>query len=102
MGISGDYSMTAGTRPVDLLSAGTKDSAYMSLRLALLEVIFKDEKPFLAVDEALAQLDDGRAEAALRLLASYCDGGGQCILFTCHTREEKLMDGIAKAEILKL
>ena len=102
MGIGGDYSMTAGTRPVDLLSAGTKDSAYMSLRLALLEVIFKDEKPFLAVDEALAQLDDGRAEAALRLLASYCDGGGQCILFTCHTREEKLMDGIAKAEIIKL
>ena len=105
MGIGGDYSMTADTRPVDLLSAGTKDSAYISLRLALLDVIFTSERPFLAVDEALAQLDDGRAAAALRLLSSYCEGGGQCILFTCHTREEKLMNGIdtaEKAEIIKL
>ncbi len=102
MGIGGDYSMTADTRPVDLLSAGTRDSAYISLRLALLEVIYRSEKPFLAVDEALSQLDDGRAAAALRLLASYCDSGGQCILFTCHTREEKLIDGIANANIIRL
>ena len=102
MGIGGDYSMTAGTRPVDLLSAGTKDSAYMSLRLALLDVIFRGEKPFLAVDEALAQLDDGRAEAALRLLSSYCEGGGQCILFTCHTREEKLLADIIPTQIIKM
>ena len=102
MGIGGDYSMTAATRPIDLLSAGTKDSAYMSLRLALLEVIFKDETPFLAVDEALAQLDDKRAAAALRLLASYCEKGGQCILFTCHTREEKLLEDIIPAEIIRL
>ena len=107
IGIGKGYSMTAksdaaGSRSVDLLSAGTKDSAYISLRLALLEVIFNNEKPFLAVDEALAQLDDKRAAAALRMLASYCEKGGQCILFTCHSREEKLLDGITKAEIIRL
>ena len=84
------------------MSAGTRDSAYLSLRLALLEVIFENETPFLAVDEALAQLDDRRASAALRLLASYCENGGQCILFTCHSREEKLLEDITKAEIIRL
>lgn len=107
MGIDEKYSISArseegGVRPVELLSAGTKDSAYLSLRLALLEVIFRDERPFLALDEALSQLDDNRAAAALRMLASYCRLGGQCILFTCHTREEKLLDGITGANIIKL
>ena len=107
LGIDGDYALSAkseasGVRSVELLSAGTKDSAYLSLRLALLEVIFGDERPFLALDEALAQLDDKRAAAALKLLASYCRSGGQCILFTCHSREEKLLDGIAKANVLHL
>ena len=107
VGIGNNYSITAksdeaGSRQVDLLSAGTRDSAYLSLRLALLEVIFENETPFLAVDEALAQLDDRRAAAALRLLASYCENGGQCILFTCHSREEKLLEDITKAEIIRL
>lgn len=107
LGLDGDYSMTArrddsGTRPIELLSAGTRDSAYLALRLALLEVIFRDEIPFLAVDEALAHLDDTRAAAALRLLASYCLSGGQCLLFTCHSREEALLEGITKVEVIRL
>lgn len=107
LGIDTDYTLSAksessGVRSVDLLSAGTRDSAYLSLRLALLEVIFEDDRPFLAIDEALAQLDDKRATAALRLLASYCHSGGQCILFTCHTRESRLIDGIAKANVIEL
>lgn len=107
MGIDENYSMSAkseesGVRGVELLSAGTKDSAYLSLRIALLEVIFKDDHPFLVLDEALAQLDDKRAEAALRMLASYCNEGGQCLLFTCHTREEKLLADITKANVIRL
>ena len=107
LGIDGDYALSAkseasGVRSVELLSAGTRDSAYLSLRLALLEVIFEDERPFLALDESLAQLDDKRAAAALKLLASYCASGGQCILFTCHSREEKLLDGITKANVIHL
>ncbi len=107
LGIDESYAVSArsendGVRPIELLSAGTKDSAYLSLRLALLEVIFRDDRPFLALDEALAQLDDKRASAALRILASYCTSGGQCILFTCHSREEKLLDNIAKVNVINL
>lgn len=107
MGIGENYAISAksdgdGVRSALLLSAGTKDCAYLSLRLALLEVIFKDEKPFLILDEALSQLDDNRAAAALRILASYCNAGGQCLLFTCHSREEKLLSGIVAANIIRL
>jgi uncharacterized protein YhaN len=107
LGIDSDYALSArsedsGVRAVELLSAGTKDSAYLSLRLALLEVIFRDDRPFLAIDEALAQLDDKRATAALKLLASYCNSGGQCLLFTCHSREEKLLEGITKTNVVEL
>jgi hypothetical protein len=107
MGIDEKYTMSArsekdGVREIELLSAGTKDSAYLSLRLSLLEVIFKNGHPFLVLDEALARLDDKRAAAALRMLASYCEAGGQCLLFTCHTREEKLLLGISDANIIRL
>lgn len=107
MGIDEKYTMSArsekdGVREIELLSSGTKDSAYLSLRLSLLEVIFKNGHPFLVLDEALARLDDKRAAAALRMLASYCEAGGQCLLFTCHTREEKLLSGISDANIIRL
>ena len=84
------------------MSAGTQDVAYLALRLSLLDVIFDGEKPFLALDEALAQLDDKRASAALSILASFCKSGGQCILFTCHSREEKLIEGIAEAKVIRM
>lgn len=106
LGIDGAYGMSAhhdgATRAVSLLSAGTKDGAYLSLRLALLSLIFRDKKPFLAVDEALSQLDDKRAAGALGLLTAYCDDGGQCILFTCHGREEALLDSLYRVHQIEL
>ena len=44
--------------------------------------------PPLMLDEALCQLDDGRAEVMLSLLDRlYSELGLQTLLFTCHTRE---------------
>ena len=71
------------------LSAGTRDAAYLCLRLALMERLFRDELPPLLLDESLCQLDDKRASGALTALASFGDSA-QCLLFTCHTREERL------------
>lgn len=108
LGISEDYEMTAdteyGNQSLSLLSTGTKDAAYLSLRLSLLSLLFKDELPPLAVDEALSGLDDRRAAGALKLLLSYVDRGGQCILFTCHGREERLIAelGIVGASVTKI
>lgn len=106
IGIDEDYNMSAqsesGTRSVSLLSAGTQDLAYLSLRMALLSLFYKDELPPLALDDALTQLDDRRAKNALRLLAAYADRGGQSILFTCHTREEAFLEDVCAANVIKL
>ena len=106
IGIDDDYNMSAqgesGTRPVALLSAGTQDLAYLSLRMALLSLFYKDELPPLALDDALTQLDDRRAKNALRLLAAYADRDGQSILFTCHTREEAFLKDVCEAKVITL
>ena len=76
----------SGVLPLSHFSAGCRDAAHLALRLALLESI-SQEKPPLLFDEALSRLDDERARALLEVLQRYCREGGQCLLFSCHTRE---------------
>ena len=74
----------------ELLSGGTKDAVYISLRIALMSRIFENEMPPLVMDESLCQLDDSRAERMMSLLSGLVDTGMQTILFTCHKREESI------------
>lgn len=90
------------TRPIDALSKGSCDVAYFSVRLALLETTCEENKPPLILDEALSQLDDGRAALALSAIARYCTDGGQALLFTCQTRDALLAKTVAKIEIFEL
>jgi uncharacterized protein YhaN len=70
------------TCSMDRLSEGTRDQAFLALRLATMQAMSGERRlPFLA-DDLLVQFDDGRAMAALRLLASLPDV--QTILFTHH------------------
>lgn len=82
-------------RPISHFSAGCRDAAHLSLRLALLEQVSGERLP-LFFDEAFSRLDDRRTERLLRLLERYAEGGGQCLLFTCHSREGSMLsDGQA-------
>jgi uncharacterized protein YhaN len=78
----------------DSLSAGTKDAAYLSLRLSLFMRIFGTELPPLVLDESLCQLDEKRAERMLRLLGGLGDEGIQTLLFSSHKREEQICDAV--------
>ncbi|MBR6727594.1 MAG: AAA family ATPase [Clostridia bacterium] len=78
-------------RPISHFSAGCLDAAHLALRLALLDAISSEPLPLL-FDEALAQLDDHRAKSLLLAIVGYCRRGGQCLLFTCHSREARLLD----------
>ncbi len=72
----------------ELLSGGTRDAAYLALRLALIKQIFRGELPPLMMDEALCQMDDCRMKRMLSLLERLCrEQGIQCLLFTCQSRE---------------
>ena len=76
--------------PIDSFSTGTKDAAYLALRLSLLNVLPCDEAPPLLLDETLSMIDDKRAKRLLEMLGEHSKEHGQCILFCCHDREIRL------------
>ena len=68
----------------EFFSRGTGDLAYIALRIALAEEVFRAEAPTLIFDESFAHVDSGRIKNVLRMLSS---GDGQQIVFTCRSEE---------------
>lgn len=91
LGISEELSLSTQldgvTRSAALLSGGTRDAVYLAVRLALTRLLCRNEMPPLLFDESLTQLDDDRAARVIAILSGWCRAGGQCLLFTCHSRE---------------
>lgn len=82
-----------------LLSQGTADQLYLALRLAICDLILpKEPSPPLILDDALASFDDLRAELALELLREL-GKKRQILLFTCHSREAKLLESANEVSI---
>ncbi len=94
LGISDDFALSliaeGGTHSVTGMSGGTRDAAYLALRLALTRLLCPDTMPPVLLDESLSQLDERRAAGLLTMLSDWCDEGNQCLIFTCHTREARL------------
>lgn len=89
-------------KSVDFLSGGTRDLAYIAVRLALIDMLYT-EKPPLAFDESFAHQDNVRARAMMKAIASLADEGTQSFIFTCRNRETMLARELAKgAEIYKI
>lgn len=78
---------------VSYMSAGTRDLAYISLRLALMKVLFTNPPPVI-FDESFARLDDERLQAALKLLYEYSKANRQAVLFTCRDRDTAAMNKV--------
>ena len=76
----------------DILSGGTRDAAYICLRISLMLRLFGADLPPLIMDESLCQLDDTRAANMLTLLSKLSATTTQCILLTCHSRELALCE----------
>lgn len=107
IGIDPDFAMTftdgASTHTADCFSAGTSDMAYISLRLALMEVLFTKSKPPLIFDESFARTDDARLSAALTLISEGLEGcSSQSLIFTCHGREERAMASVGNYNLIRL
>jgi uncharacterized protein YhaN len=96
------YSDGEYTRSADNLSAGTEDITYISLRLALIETLYKAAYPPLVFDESFSRTDDNRLKKALTLMTRLSEQGLQSILFTCHNREERVMETVGKYTLAKL
>lgn len=78
------------TRPLAALSAGTADQLYLSLRLAISQLLLPEDAPIL-LDDALSAMDGERMAAAMALLQDLAQTR-QIILFTCHNRELAWLD----------
>ena len=85
-------------RDLAYLSAGTSDAAYLSLRLALVEALFR-ERPFLVFDDAFVKLDNERLNRMCSLLLELSQRY-QIFLFTCHDREANLLQH--RSEVIRL
>lgn len=75
---------TFGKKEIGYLSQGAADQAYLSLRLAVTELISPDEPLPVILDDALSQYDDTRTREALDFLKEYSQNS-QAVLFTCHS-----------------
>ena len=82
--ISAQKAGVFGSKELAFLSSGTIDQAYLSLRLALSELIFENaESVPVILDDSLSQYDDKRAKTAMEYLNIYSENC-QIIMFTCH------------------
>jgi len=76
----------AAKRRIEYFSAGTRDAAYLCMRMALLDLIFDDEMPPLICDESFANLDSYRLDNLLKVISAISKKT-PVFIFTCHERE---------------
>jgi uncharacterized protein YhaN len=65
------------------LSRGTVDQLYLAARLALLDLLYRDTKPPLLLDDPFVKFDPDRREQAMALCRKIAQEH-QVLLFTCH------------------
>jgi uncharacterized protein YhaN len=81
--------------PVELLSRGTREQLFLSLRLALAASFARRGAPLpLVLDDVLVNFDAERAKAAAEVLRDFADAGHQLLVFTCHEHMMKLFQSL--------
>ena len=83
-------------RTIDFLSGGTRDLAYVAVRMALIDMLYT-EKPPVCLDESFAHQDNVRAKSMMKSLAHLSVEGYQSFIFTCRAREATLASELVKA-----
>lgn len=73
------------------VSRGTMEQIYFALRMACAEFLDTEDTLPLILDDAFITYDDTRLEQTLRWLSL---SGRQVLLFTCHRREQEIMQRI--------
>ncbi|MBR4070951.1 MAG: hypothetical protein IKK26_00155, partial [Clostridia bacterium] len=93
LGVDRNFNMSYApggyTREADYMSAGTRDAAYLSLRSALMKVLFPGDAPMAVYDESFARIDEDRLGRLLSILSAAGEEGIQSLVFTCRTIEGK-------------
>lgn len=88
MNVEGEF----GTKSAEYLSAGARESAYLCLRLSLLNLIYGEKSVPIVLDDAFIHLDDKRLELMMKVLTE--DRERQMFIFSCTDREKKCLDSM--------
>lgn len=100
VGVTKDFSMHLTTqdktRELGYLSAGTQDAAYISLRYALLNVLFPGNPPPVVFDESFARIDADRLSRILTMLSAAGEKGNQSLLFSCRQLEGEIVQELLR------
>ena len=81
--------------PVEVLSRGTREQLFLSLRLALASSYARRGAPLpLVFDDVLVNFDSDRAKAAAGVLRDFAAAGHQMLVFTCHEHILKLFKSL--------
>jgi exonuclease SbcC len=78
--------------PINLLSAGTKDSASLALRLSLAETIQGNDKGLLVLDDCLVDMDPIRKKSAIEMIKLFSKNH-QVIFTTCNPDTAMELEG---------
>lgn len=71
--------------PLEVLSRGTREAVFISLRLSLAAAYARRGVTIpLVLDDVLVNFDSVRAESAAKVLRDFAQLGHQVIMFTCH------------------
>ena len=106
IGVDDEMNMTFlakdGAHDISYLSKGTRESAYFALRLALCDLLCKEEKITLVLDESFAHADNERTKQSFRILAALAAEGTQSIVLACHDREEKIAEKVSVVNVIQI
>ena len=87
---------------IQLMSQGTTDQLYLSVRLAICDMVLPRDKAVpLIMDDALVTFDEDRLHAALDYLLQE-SRDRQILLFTCQRREQDYLAGRENVNIVTL
>lgn len=93
VGVGEGLEMSFGTkspsRHIDYYSSGTRDIAYVSLRMALIDLLYREAPP-VCFDEVFSHQDERRAGDFMRAIVSLSEEGRQFFVFTCRAREASI------------
>ena len=99
--LKAEVDSNALSREIEYLSAGTRDAAYLCLRMALLDLLFDNEMPPLICDESFLRFDSSRLENLIKVLISL-SRKTQIFIFTCHEREVSFLNKITEAAVVSM
>lgn len=74
-------------REIGYMSLGNRDLIGICMRMALVEAMYDERRPFLILDDPFVNLDEKRTKGAMRFLAEI-GKEYQVIYFTCHGSRE--------------